>query len=120
MRKDYGELLHIYDPVFKNNIYYILSPDQKVMCQIIKKRFGITKDVHEGTDGRFLSEKWQDYPIGIIWTRNRLPQTIAHEACHATFWALEDKGVKPGFETEEVYAYMIQFIMKEIMEYLKK
>ena len=40
---------------------------------------------------------------------------IAHEAYHATYSVLNKIGIQPGFETEEVYAYLIQFLVKEII-----
>ena len=41
---------------------------------------------------------------------------VAHEAYHATYSVLNRTGIQPGFETEEVYAYLIQYLVKEIIK----
>jgi len=41
---------------------------------------------------------------------------VAHEAYHAAYAVLNKIGVQPGFETEEVYAYLIQFLVREILK----
>jgi hypothetical protein len=41
---------------------------------------------------------------------------IAHECYHAAYSVLSKINVQPGFETEEVYAYMIQFLVREILK----
>jgi len=41
---------------------------------------------------------------------------VAHEAYHAAYSVLTKIGVQPGFETEEVYAYLIQFLVREILK----
>ena len=41
---------------------------------------------------------------------------VAHEAYHAAYAVLNKIGVQPGFETEEVYAYLIQFLVREIIK----
>ena len=58
----------------------------------------------------------------IVRFRNKIKKDaetiglIAHEAYHATYSILNKIGIKPGFETEEVYAYLIQFLVKEIIK----
>jgi hypothetical protein len=41
---------------------------------------------------------------------------VAHEAYHAAYSVLSRIGIQPGFETEEVYAYLIQFLVREILK----
>lgn len=41
---------------------------------------------------------------------------VAHEAYHAAFSILENIGIKPCRETEEVYAYLTQHIVTEILK----
>lgn len=41
---------------------------------------------------------------------------VAHECYHAAYSVLTRIGVQPGFETEEVYAYLIQFLVREILK----
>jgi hypothetical protein len=39
---------------------------------------------------------------------------VAHEAYHASYSILDRIGIQPGCETEEVYAYLIQYLVKQI------
>ena len=41
---------------------------------------------------------------------------VAHECYHAAYSVLSRINVQPGIETEEVYAYMIQFLVREILK----
>jgi hypothetical protein len=57
----------------------------------------------------------------IVRFRNKIKKNaesiglVAHEAYHTTYSVLNRIGIQPGFETEEVYAYLIQFLVKEII-----
>jgi hypothetical protein len=41
---------------------------------------------------------------------------VAHECYHTAYSVLSRINVQPGFETEEVYAYLIQFLVREILK----
>jgi len=41
---------------------------------------------------------------------------VAHEVYHATYSILAMKGIRPCYETEEVYAYLIQYLVTEILK----
>jgi len=41
---------------------------------------------------------------------------VAHESYHAAYSVLSKINVQPGIETEEVYAYLIQFLVREILK----
>lgn len=114
------EVHHIYDPIFRQNIYYILSTTQDDLVKVMKERLGIDAKKKDGCEGRFLTAEKSGCLVGVIWTSNRNPWIITHEVTHATCWTLESKGVPLTFETEEVYAYMNQFLFREIWDYLKK
>ena len=111
---------HIYDNLFRQNVYYILSPDQKELVKIAKERLNIDLKERDHTEGRFLTAEKSGCMVGIIWTSNRNSWIIAHEVTHATCWILDNKGIPLTFETEEVYCYMNQFLFREIWEYLQR
>jgi|APSaa5957512535_1039671.scaffolds.fasta_scaffold04975_4 hypothetical protein len=41
---------------------------------------------------------------------------IAHEAFHAVWMILATMGVEPSVESEEVYAYMVEYLVNEILK----
>lgn len=51
-----------------------------------------------------------------IWFRDVKPSgsIVAHEAMHATIWVLAQSGVSLTPESEEAYAYMVGWIVREI------
>ena len=57
----------------------------------------------------------------IVRFRNKIKKDaesiglVAHEAYHASYSVLNRIGIQLGFETEEVYAYLIQFLVKKII-----
>ena len=58
----------------------------------------------------------------IIRFRNKLNKNpkmiglVAHESYHAAYSILSRLGIQPGYETEEVYAYLVQYIVTEILK----
>ena len=58
----------------------------------------------------------------IIRFRNKIKKEpdmlglVAHESYHAAYSLLHRIGIQPSFETEEVYAYLIQFLVREILK----
>jgi hypothetical protein len=45
---------------------------------------------------------------------------IAHEAFHAAFRILNSIGLNPSYETEEAYAYLLDYIVNKIKEKTNK
>ena len=62
----------------------------------------------------------------IVRFRNKIKKDaesiglVAHEAYHASYSVLNRIGIQLGFETEEVYAYLIQFLVKKIITFKTK
>lgn len=58
----------------------------------------------------------------IIRFRNKIGRDpkmiglVSHEAYHAAYSILSKIGIQPGYETEEVYAYLVQYIVTEILK----
>ncbi|MBX4189800.1 hypothetical protein KW791_00660 [Candidatus Parcubacteria bacterium] len=120
--KSYGSLIHIWEPVFQSNYYYVIAPNYAGYCQVIKHHFDID-----------VSEEKQHEPLGhttcyaqesgtliFIWTREHSPDVIAHECFHAVSFELRARGVRLAEDSDELYAYMIQFLMKSILTNLPK
>jgi hypothetical protein len=55
----------------------------------------------------------------IIRFKERNPKDglIAHESFHAVFRILNSIGLNPSYETEEAYAYLLDYIVNKIKEY---
>ena len=56
----------------------------------------------------------------IAFNKNKISHgTIAHECFHATVRVLQRKGIMYSEETEEAYAYMLDFLVGKVTEILK-
>src|SRR3990167_8733277 len=112
MSKVDKEIIHIHDPIFRKNFYYILAADQKELLRVMKDRLNITGKEKSGAEGLFSTAEKSGHMVVIIWTSNRNPWIIAHEVCHAVYWELDASGIQLTLETEEVYAYLTQFLFR--------
>lgn len=120
--KKYGDaLIHIWEPVFRSNFYYVIAPTYAEFGKVVKHHFDIQ-----------IAEKEQNEPLGhttafpqdegtlvFIWTKNNSPDVIAHECFHAVAMELLDRGIKLSGDSDELYAYMLQFLMKSILDNIK-
>jgi hypothetical protein len=107
---------HIYDPVFRQNYYYF---DVKTIETYHNLTLSIFKVPHEvkktKQDGKFEVYISEGVPICCIWVKDKLPEIIAHECFHAVHWVLKEKGIILSDDSEEAYAYLIQFLMANIL-----
>jgi hypothetical protein len=54
------------------------------------------------------------FPIIRFFDKNPDNGLIAHECFHAVYSILSNKGIQLSQETEEVYAYLLQFLINKI------
>jgi hypothetical protein len=107
------ELYHTWLNIFCGESVYLCLKETKTLGNTRKSDW-------EHTDGVFWihneSNRWF---IAFNW--NKLTHgTIAHECFHATCGILRRKGIFLTEQTEEAYAYMIDFLVTKTTEYLKQ
>jgi len=116
IRKRKGNILHIYDPIFKINYYYVCCPTHKRFREILEKEANITGLAEKkGTAGGCVVS----YDIGevcCIWTNKKCAGLVAHEVLHAITMLIRD-GHKIEFNdhTEEMYCLAMEYAVKAIM-----
>jgi hypothetical protein len=118
--KSYDLIIHIFEPVFQSNYYYVKAKSYAEYCDVVKHHFGIdchTEKQHEPLGHTTFFEK-DGGTLVFIWTKERKPEVIAHECFHALFFELRARGVRMAEDSDELYAYMLQFLMKSILENL--
>ena len=107
----------IFEPVMKMMFLYSdtekLSDWQKLYESILG-----TSESDGSSGGRFVGLSHTvmgDREMGLIWCPNSKPDVVAHETLHAVRWYLEERRHIPFSEdTDELYCYMQQFLVKEI------
>lgn len=89
----------------KEDLFCIHEKYDKVIDTSIFESPGYTVRFTDGSIAIFLQKEYINN-IGII----------VHEAFHATEFILDFVGIKHSDETSEVYAYLLQYIVNEIIE----
>jgi hypothetical protein len=58
--------------------------------------------------------------IFLIWVLNEDAEFLVHESFHSVCRILENRELKLNTETEELYAYYLGYIIKNIQQHLEK
>lgn len=121
--KEYKNIIYIYDPVFRENLYFFKATNHKDFFKAANDEFkGINLDeyftdiIRNGkTYGGFLGiENKEKVIIFCIWCERKL-DSLVHEVYHLVWRMLDDRGIKDN----ETGAYLMGFFVKEITKYLK-
>ncbi len=118
--KRYKNIIHIWEPVFQSNYYYIIAKDYKEFCVIAKKCLDCEPQDADWEPMGHTScfEKKGVGTLVLIWTKEHKADVIAHECFHAVFQELKVRGVRLSMDSDELYCYMLQLLMKSILEAL--
>lgn len=119
--KRFGDVIHVWDAMFTTNYYYVIAPSFAKYLEIVKRRFNVNlpNKEHEPEGNTTSCFREGSGYLTFIWTRDHSVDTIAHECFHAISGDFEQKGVKLSNESNELYAYAIQFLIREILKHLK-
>ena len=111
---------HIYDEVFQTNyyVYYGVKPSE-YKDEVIRITGSEADDLNL-IDGKMNVYENEGIPIVFIWTRKKSVSCLAHECMHAVHYTLNDKWLELSDKTDELYAYYMQYLMREILEGDKK
>ena len=120
------KIINIDIPVY-NAVINVLLGNVETLKDSIKGIDGLYEElknsINEFNQGKFLwSEKLNQW---IIWLP-RIPKTIqdmaslVHEIEHCVFYLFQYKGLKHSDDSEEAYAYMMEFLFQEIMTKVKE
>lgn len=100
---------------------YDILVARKVSVDEIKKyllKFGVElpEDIEDNLRGSSLAHtaKMPNKAILMYFPDKINNGLIAHETFHAVWMVLAIMGVEPSVESEEVYAYMIEYIINQI------
>ena len=117
--KRYKEIIHIWEPVFQSNYYYIIAKDYKTFCAITKKSLGVEpKPAEWEPKGHTSCFEKDEGTLVLIWANKNKVDIIAHECFHAVFQELKVRGVSLSLDSDELYCYMLQLLVKSITENL--
>ena len=112
------KLRHKWIEIFKMDLWWIINPDKRVAERLVKKEFKFDWEIGD-CSGRFLVLGEEDHPdVMIIWCAEE--RCIAHEVFHVVSSSMRNRGISlTDSSTEEVYAYMIEYVDWLIREELE-
>ena len=121
-KKRKPKFYHIYVETFGANIYYICCSRERYK-ELIKKEFdGKCPEKGEGIRGTAEGYDKDGQIIDVIWINDKCSNdlsVVVHEAFHVVHNILQHKGLWLTDSSEEVYAYLLQQIVQEIIEFRK-
>ena len=110
------EVTEIYDPIFRQTYYYFSCKTHKDYCKILKSDLNIIKEPKININGECSVYAFNGNEVCFIWVKTKRVSFIAHEVFHAVSYVLRHKGVPLSDNTDEVYAYLTEFLVREIIK----
>jgi hypothetical protein len=108
---------HIWIALFGINIYWVRCSHSKYE-ELVKAEFAAkAPDMEESVAARFevYKKPLYEFPIGVIWlSREAELSSAAHECFHAAHWICEKKGIWLTDSSEEIYAYLVEYLLSSI------
>ncbi len=107
-------------PIYRGKLVYIISNDVERLKINIPKFSD--NEIYAHTYFREYCGKQGFYIILNFSSkyRNILHGTIAHECLHATNFILRDRGLELSVEGDEAQAYLLDYIVDKLYEFVKK
>lgn len=104
---------HIYVDLYMFNIYWVRC-SWKEYIRLVKNEFDENVTCNE-KGGRFATFKKEGHYICVIWIPLKASYDIlAHEVFHCVHYIMGERGIYLTDASEEAYAYLLQYIMKQI------
>ena len=119
-RPNFGQ---IYIKLFKTNIYYVCCSRRDYDILINHVFNAVIPEDKEGFGGTTEGYEKDNQIIDVIWINKKCGKdstVIAHESFHVVFNILQRKGIWLTQSSEELYAYLMQSIMIDILNDWKK
>ena len=109
---NYGGILHIFDPVYRMNIWAVAGASHKTFCRLMKKELGATFAPTK-SDGKFYTYVSKGRTVGVIWSSDKSVH-LMHECAHATFWAMRERGIGFSEDAEDAFCYYQSFLFRAL------
>jgi len=107
---------HIWEDLYKVNVWWFRGP-RKQYIDLVREEFKlVSSDVSDNVKGRVEHFAADDQPLPIIWLRKKDVAVLAHEVFHVVHWILKYKGIYLSDDSQEAYAYLLEYLMSKIME----
>ena len=109
---------NLYVPIFKICLNILVDDNIYLALKKLKRTDGLGKLDLLSCDAMFYISRSKNW--NLVFTNSKInSEILAHESLHAVKAILESKSVPFNNDTEEVYAYLLGFIVTELSLILK-
>lgn len=115
MKKKLGKFLRINDRVYRAGFSIYFGGDYVLAANEFKNFVGFDFNVPEITSDAHTFYN-TDFKNVMIWFKEKYPSPclVAHECFHAAHYILGRTGLKLTDDSEEAYAYYLEYLIREI------
>ncbi|KKN66087.1 hypothetical protein LCGC14_0475650 [marine sediment metagenome] len=107
---------HIWEDLYKVNVWWFVG-SRKQYGDLVRKEFKlVASDIDDTVRGRVEYFTVDGQPLPIIWLPKKDITCLAHEVFHVVHWIMKYKGIYLSDDSNEAYAYLLEYLMEEIME----
>lgn len=115
---------HIYDEIYKKNIYFIPNGNNRALKEFIRIQFNGIYDEDRDFAGRTSNYFYNglDYYIITLKKLNNKPKSLsylAHECLHVSLYILDNCGVDYDGDNCEQLNYHFEWLFKKCLEHKK-
>ncbi len=111
---------HIYDEVYRVNMYIFDNHTPEEVNRYLKKRFNLDSISFDNVQGKtwiFESNSKPSIELFAMWALDGNDRsTIVHECFHMVHNILDSRGFKLCDDNEEAYAYYLEYLYRKIIE----
>jgi len=108
-------------PIYKTSVYFLIGESEEDVTAYVKKKTYVhCKDgipLNEGARARVLLHESRLSFVRLQQDDIMAIPCIAHECLHVTSFILDGVGIKYSFESEEAFAYLLEYLLDQ---YIKK
>lgn len=106
----------LFDPVFKTGLCVQVGGSVNDALARYARRIGEAPWSVEESSGRGgMFSRCRPHKSGSLWLSEYDPAILAHEAVHAASYLLGEKsGLALSDETDEAYAYYVEWLVREV------
>lgn len=118
-KKRKSKLIHIWDPVFKQNYYVSYGVSRKDFIKQFKEHSDINVVLKPSTIGaiRVIEANDHSHEIIWIWTETKKLSILFHEVFHAAVRGIGYRINTDNFvENDEPFAYIAEMIVRKVLE----
>jgi len=109
------KIIHIYDKIYRVNIYVSYGHPRDYFIKDVKCNVKQNIKLDEKATGHMHYFRKDNSDIYWVWTEKKSLSVLLHEFLHVTAYVLMDRGIKMTWNNHEPFCYYQQFLFNEFL-----